>query len=218
MGIEPTQQPCKGRSPALVHAPPLTVVEQMEIESITGSLPEIFASLGTCCPKNWAGRENRTLVWSLEGYHNKPLYDTRGMVFKCFPSFRAIDRSWIDTSRMAIWHAHRWTPLSQIVQKTGFEPTPSGWRPDVLNRWTPFLLDNSVTMREYSTSVLETFHLFQDYSCLSYFCRRGGIWTHDWCYLKNRTTGIELIRFHRYTPVYIKQKTQSNYLWLGYIF
>jgi len=52
MGIEPTQQPCKGRSPALVHAPPLTVVEQMEIESITGSLPEIFASLGTCCPKN----------------------------------------------------------------------------------------------------------------------------------------------------------------------
>ena len=49
---------CKAISPALVHAPP-NFVEQMEIESITRFLPEILASLGTCCP--WSRHRDTTV-------------------------------------------------------------------------------------------------------------------------------------------------------------
>jgi len=57
--IEIPQTVCKTISPALEHAPPLNVVEQMEIESITRFLPEILASLGTCCP--WSRHRDSTV-------------------------------------------------------------------------------------------------------------------------------------------------------------
>jgi len=38
---------------------PLIFVEQMEIESITRFLPEILASLGTCCP--WSRHRDTTV-------------------------------------------------------------------------------------------------------------------------------------------------------------
>jgi hypothetical protein len=56
--IEIPQTVCKTISPALdMH--PLNFVEQMKIEFITRFLPEILASLGTCCP--WSRHRDTTV-------------------------------------------------------------------------------------------------------------------------------------------------------------